>query len=50
MTLFAQDLYGGADPQYQIKIRVSPSSPGTRCSSANCLIRPRPRCRDFVPD
>ena len=34
-TLFAQDLYGGADPKYRIKARVFTESPGTRCSSAS---------------
>jgi len=28
MTLFAQDLYGGADPTHRIKTRSSPNSPG----------------------
>jgi phosphoenolpyruvate carboxykinase (ATP) len=34
--LYAQDLYGGAEPKYRIKTRVYTNSPGTRFSSVNC--------------
>jgi len=33
--LFAQDLYGGADPKYRIKPACSPNTPGIRCSFAS---------------
>jgi len=34
--LFVQDCYVGADPEYRMPIRSSPSTPGTRCSPATC--------------
>ena len=36
MTLFAQDLYGGADPAFASRPACSPNWPGIRCSSARC--------------
>ena len=36
MTLFAQDLYGGADPTFRSRPACSPNLPGIRCSFARC--------------
>ena len=36
MTLFAQDLYGGADPAFGSRPASLPNLPGIRCSSARC--------------
>jgi phosphoenolpyruvate carboxykinase (ATP) len=36
MELYAQDLYGGAEAAYRVKVRVSPNLHGTPCSFATC--------------
>ena len=62
MTLFAQDLYGGADPSFQIKTRVFTElawhslfirtlliRPQTSSSRASCLNSPSSTCRASGP-
>jgi phosphoenolpyruvate carboxykinase (ATP) len=50
-TLFAQDLYGGADPQYRIKTRVYTELAWHSLFIRQLLIRPvAPELDDFVPE
>ncbi len=50
-ALFAQDLYGGADPQYRIKTRVFTELAWHSLFIRTLLIRPeRAELRHFVPD
>ncbi|MFL6799695.1 MAG: phosphoenolpyruvate carboxykinase [Xanthobacteraceae bacterium] len=50
-TLFAQDLYGGADPQYRIKTRVFTELAWHSLFIRQLLIRPeRAELGGFVPD
>src|SRR4051794_304988 len=50
-TLFAQDLYGGADPQYRIKTRVYTELAWHSLFIRTLLIRPsREDLKTFVPD
>ena len=49
--LFAQDLYGGADPKYRIKTRVFTELAWHSLFIRQLLIRPeRSELADFVPD
>ena len=49
--LFAQDLYGGADPAYRVKTRVYTEFAWHSLFIRNLLIRPeRPELKNFVPD
>ena len=49
-TLFAQDLYGGADPSFQIKTRVFTELAWHSLFIRTLLIRPEASAlRDFVP-
>jgi phosphoenolpyruvate carboxykinase (ATP) len=51
MTLFAQDLYGGADPTFQIKTRVFTELAWHSLFIRTLLIRPEAAAlRDFVPE
>src|SRR6476619_4748010 len=51
MTLFAQDLYGGADPNFQIKTRVFTELAWHSLFIRTLLIRPEASTlRDFVPE
>ena len=51
MTLFAQDLYGGADPSFQIKTRVFTELAWHSLFIRTLLIRPdSPALADFVPE
>ena len=51
MTLFAQDLYGGADPSFQIKTRVFTELAWHSLFIRTLLIRPEAsELRDFVPE
>jgi phosphoenolpyruvate carboxykinase (ATP) len=51
MTLFAQDLYGGADPSFQIKTRVFTELAWHSLFIRTLLIRPEsPALADFVPE
>src|SRR5882757_5764143 len=51
MTLFAQDLYGGADPTYRIKTRVYTELAWHSLFIRTLLIRPsREELKSFVPD
>ena len=51
MTLFAQDLYGGADPSFQIKTRVFTELAWHSLFIRTLLIRPETSVlRDFVPE
>ena len=51
MTLFAQDLYGGADPNFQIKTRVFTELAWHSLFIRTLLIRPEASAlRDFVPE
>src|SRR6202162_1115759 len=51
MTLFAQDLYGGADPSFQIKTRVFTELAWHSLFIRTLLIRPEiSELRDFVPE
>ena len=51
MTLFAQDLYGGADPSYRIKTRVFTELAWHSLFIRQLLIRPNVfELADFVPD
>src|ERR1700723_1671011 len=50
-TLFAQDLYGGADPQYRIKARVFPELAWHSLFIRQLLIRPEhAELANYVPD
>jgi phosphoenolpyruvate carboxykinase (ATP) len=50
-TLFAQDLYGGADPKYRIKTRVFTELAWHSLFIRQLLIRPvDPELDDFVPE
>jgi phosphoenolpyruvate carboxykinase (ATP) len=50
-TLFAQDLYGGADPNFQIKTRVFTELAWHSLFIRTLLIRPQlSELRDFVPE
>ena len=50
MTLFAQDLYGGADPSFQIKTRVFTELAWHSLFIRTLLIRPEPRrCKTSCP-
>ena len=50
-TLFAQDLYGGADPQYRIKARVFTELAWHSLFIRKLLIRPeRSELASYVPD
>ena len=50
-TLFAQDLYGGADPKYRIKARVYTELAWHSLFIRQLLIRPeRSELASFVPD
>ena len=50
-TLFAQDLYGGADPNYRIKVRVFTEYAWHSLFIRQLLIRPeRAELASFVPD
>ncbi len=50
-TLFAQDLYGGADPKYRIKTRVYTELAWHSLFIRQLLIRPvAPELEDFVPE
>jgi phosphoenolpyruvate carboxykinase (ATP) len=50
-TLFAQDLYGGADPQYRIKTRVYTELAWHSLFIRQLLIRPvAPELDDFMPE
>jgi phosphoenolpyruvate carboxykinase (ATP) len=50
-TLFAQDLYGGADPKYRIKTRVFTELAWHSLFIRQLLIRPvGPELEDFVPE
>src|SRR6476619_3900660 len=50
-TLFAQDLYGGADPKYRIKTRVYTELAWHSLFIYQLLIRPeRPSLSNFVPE
>ena len=50
-TLFAQDLYGGADPKYRIKARVFTEYAWHSLFIRQLLIRPeRAELADFVPE
>src|SRR6185503_17475169 len=50
-TLFAQDLYGGADPKYRIKVRVFTEYAWHSLFIRQLLIRPvAPELEDFVPE
>src|SRR6202161_1615697 len=50
-TLFAQDLYGGADPQYRIKARVFTELPWHSLFIRQLLIRPEhTELASYVPD
>jgi phosphoenolpyruvate carboxykinase (ATP) len=49
--LFAQDLYGGADPKYRIKVRVFTEYAWHSLFIRQLLIRPvAPELEDFVPE
>ena len=49
--LFAQDLYGGADPKYRIKTRVYTELAWHSLFIRQLLIRPvAPELDDFVPE
>src|SRR5205085_11161474 len=51
MTLFAQDLHGGADPSFQIKTRVFTELAWHSLFIRTLLIRPEsPALADFVPE
>jgi phosphoenolpyruvate carboxykinase (ATP) len=51
MTLYAQDLYGGADPTFQIKTRVFTELAWHSLFIRTLLIRPEASTlRDFVPE
>ncbi len=51
MTLFAQDLYGGADPSFQIKTRVFTELAWHSLFIRTLLIRPEASAlQDFVPE
>jgi phosphoenolpyruvate carboxykinase (ATP) len=51
MTLFAQDLYGGADPKFRIKTRVYTELAWHSLFIRTLLIRPEPSALpSFVPD
>src|SRR4029079_380714 len=51
MTLFAQDLYGGADPKLRIKTRVDAGLACPSLSIRSLLIRPDASAlADFVPE
>ncbi|MCC6888665.1 MAG: phosphoenolpyruvate carboxykinase [Hyphomicrobiales bacterium] len=51
MTLYAQDLYGGADPSYRIKVRVFTEYAWHSLFIRQLLIRPvAPELDDFVPN
>src|SRR5438477_8524415 len=51
MTLFAQDLYGGADPSFQIKTRVFTELAWHSLFIRTLLIRPEASAlRDFAPE
>jgi phosphoenolpyruvate carboxykinase (ATP) len=51
MTLYAQDLYGGADPSFQIKTRVFTELAWHSLFIRTLLIRPEtPVLKDFVPE
>jgi len=50
-TLYAQDLYGGADPKYRIKTRILTELAWHSLFIRQLLIRPeRSELADFVPD
>jgi phosphoenolpyruvate carboxykinase (ATP) len=50
-TLYAQDLYGGADPKYRIKTRVFTELAWHSLFIRQLLIRPvAPELEDFVPE
>ena len=50
-TLFAQDLYGGADPKYRIKARVFTELAWHSLFIRQLLIRPeRAELASYVPD
>src|SRR5262245_8474842 len=50
-TLYAQDLYGGADPNYRIKTRVFTELAWHSLFIRQLLIRPvAPELEDFVPE
>ena len=50
-TLFAQDLYGGADPKYRIKTRVFTELAWHSLFIRQLLIRPvAPELEDFIPE
>src|SRR5258708_37769327 len=50
-TLYAQDLYGGADPKYRIKTRVFTELAWHSLFIRQLLIRPeRSELADFIPD
>jgi phosphoenolpyruvate carboxykinase (ATP) len=50
-TLFAQDLYGGADPKYRIKVRVFTEYAWHSLFIRQLLIRPvAPELEGFVPE
>src|SRR5204863_6535571 len=50
-TLYAQDLYGGADPNYRIKTRVYTELAWHSLFIRQLLIRPvEPELEDFVPE
>jgi len=50
-TLFAQDLYGGADPKYRIKTRVYTELAWHSLFIRQLLIRPvGPELEDFIPE
>src|SRR5215467_13225249 len=50
-TLYAQDLYGGADPNYRIKTRVFTELAWHSLFIRQLLIRPvEPELEDFVPE
>jgi phosphoenolpyruvate carboxykinase (ATP) len=49
--LFVQDMYGGADPDYRLKVRVVSDSAWHSLFARNMFIRPRPEAlHDFEPD
>ncbi|HZB91420.1 MAG TPA: phosphoenolpyruvate carboxykinase [Stellaceae bacterium] len=48
---FVQDLYGGADPDYRLKVRICTTSAWHSLFVRNMFIRPRAEAlHDFVPD
>ncbi|HEX6841737.1 MAG TPA: phosphoenolpyruvate carboxykinase [Stellaceae bacterium] len=49
--VFIQDMYGGADPEYRLKVRVITDSAWHSMFARNMFIRPKPEALgDFHPD